>query len=204
MLGFSEVATVYIGTMSVDLLHLGQAVREARRKQHVTLEELARMSGVSKSVLSEVERGATNPTLSTLWNISTALALDPVELFGGRHVRGPRAGRPEDRIERVSDPVIENDEYRYRLVILSRPELAGITELYRLKLGPKGVLESQRHRSGTIEQATVLRGSVEIRSGSGVLALKTEQSARYAADVPHAIVEKAGKPADVLLLVVFS
>ncbi|MCY3873070.1 MAG: helix-turn-helix transcriptional regulator [Rhodobacteraceae bacterium] len=47
-----------------DLHQLGKTVRDARRKKRVTLVELAKASGVSKSVLSQVERGTTNPTLA--------------------------------------------------------------------------------------------------------------------------------------------
>ncbi len=189
---------------AADLRDLGVKIREARRKKRMTLEDLAKASAVSKSVLSQVERGGTNPTLSTLWNIAGALSLDPAELFGGSRLRGRAESHAENVIDTVDDPVIENDRFKYRLVILNKPELAGKTELYKLHLDSGGALESQPHAAGTTEKVTVLHGKVEVRSGNSKKLITAGQSARYTADVPHAIVEKDGKSADVLMLVVFT
>lgn len=184
-----------------DLPRLGQMVRDARRSQGVTLEELARRSGVSKSVVSQVERGATNPTLSTLWNISTALSLDPVELIGGQQRQEPSGSSP---IQTLDVPVIENKRAGHRLFILNRPELAGRTEVYRLELRRGGKLESSPHDAGTVEQVTVLQGTVAIESGQSASTIYSGDTARYAADVTHAIREADGGLAEVILLVEFS
>ena len=52
---------------------VGDEIQRLRRSYKLTLEELARKSGVSKAILSQIERDRSNPTLSTIWRITEAL-----------------------------------------------------------------------------------------------------------------------------------
>jgi transcriptional regulator with XRE-family HTH domain len=186
-----------------DLARLGKKIRDARKGKHITLENLATESGVSKSVLSQVERGVTNPTLSTLWNIARALSLDPLELFGS--AAGPGDGDDDDTalIAEINDPVIESKEWKYRLIILNPPEMAGKCELYRLLLRAGGALKSNPHEAGAMEQVTVIEGEVEVRCGDDVMRIGAGRSVRYPANRPHSISAAGRKEASVLLFVTF-
>lgn len=188
---------------ATDLARLGKKIRDARKGKHITLETLATNSGVSKSVLSQVERGVTNPTLSTLWNIARALSLDPLELFGT--ASGPQDGSDTDGalITEVNDPVIESKEWKYRLIILNPPEQAGKSELYRLLLRAGGALKSNPHEAGAVEQVTVIDGEVEVSCGEDRLRIGAGRSVRYPGDRPHAITAAGRKEASVLLYVTF-
>ncbi len=186
-----------------EFVHFGKTIRASRKSKRMTLEELARESGVSKSVLSQVERGATNPTLSTLWNIATALSMDPAELFeGDKGVRSKRGGGA-DLISIAQNPVIENSTCKYHLVILNEPQFAGVTELYHLTLKPGGNLKSNPHARGAREQVTILKGSVEVVCGGEKMRVLTGQTVRYAADVSHSISTIGKKTSEVLLFVTF-
>jgi len=191
-------------TAGADLVTLGRRIRSARLEREMTLEALAKAAGLSKSVLSQVERGTTNPTLATLWNVAKALALDPLALLGEGGAAVTGAGGSESLITLVDSPVIDNETARYSLVILSEPELAGLSELYRLVLKPGGVLDSKPHERGAVEQLTVLSGEVEVRCGGDRLRLKAGRTARYAADVAHAIAAPGKRGAEVLLSVRFA
>ena len=48
-------------------------IRRLRKEKKLTMEELAKLSGVSKSMLAQIERGDGNPTISTLWKISNGM-----------------------------------------------------------------------------------------------------------------------------------
>ena len=54
---------------------LGPRLHQLRKRKKLTLDELAVMSGVSRSMLSQIERGQTNPTFATLWNLTRALGV---------------------------------------------------------------------------------------------------------------------------------
>jgi transcriptional regulator with XRE-family HTH domain len=186
-----------------DLRELGLSVRNARVNAGMTLEELAKRAGLSKSVLSQVERGSTNPTLSTLWAISNALGLDPLSLLGNGADARVYSTRQDEKVLRVQVPVMENASEGYRLHILNRPELAGKVELYRLALKPGGVLESSPHARGTVEDLTVLSGSVSVTSGQATLVAEAGETVHYAADIDHSIRAVSDTPAEAILVVMF-
>lgn len=52
---------------------IGSKLKEIRNKRELSLDEAAKLTGVSKAMLGQIERGQSNPTVSTLWKISTGL-----------------------------------------------------------------------------------------------------------------------------------
>src|SRR5919199_5285897 len=53
--------------------HLGKTIQRLRKAYNLSLSELAEQSGVAKSIISQIERNETNPTLATIWRLSQAL-----------------------------------------------------------------------------------------------------------------------------------
>ena len=60
-------------------------LREARRARGLSLDAVAKLSGVSRSMVSQIERGESSPTIATLWNLTRALQVD----FAGLLEDGP-------------------------------------------------------------------------------------------------------------------
>lgn len=52
---------------------VAQNIKRLREKQKLSMDELSRLSGVSKSMLAQIERGDGNPTLSSLWKIANGM-----------------------------------------------------------------------------------------------------------------------------------
>ena len=48
-------------------------IKALREKNKLSIDELSKLSGVSKSMLAQIERGDGNPTISTLWKISNGM-----------------------------------------------------------------------------------------------------------------------------------
>ncbi len=165
-----------------DILNLLPArLKEARRAQGLSLEAVANLSGVSRSMVSQIERGESSPTIATLWNLTRALQVDFAGIL--------EAGQKQDWIDVLQSadvPIIQNMGQGCKIKILSPPEDAGGHEVYDIELLPAGALISQPHTVGTREQLTVLDGKVRLSSGSAEEILQTGDTARYAADVPHA------------------
>ncbi len=177
------------------LMHIPERLKEARNKRGLSLEAVANLSGVSRSMVSQVERGESSPTISTLWNLTQALQVD----FAGL-LEGTQAGEQIDVIRSNDLPAFDNLGQGCRIYILSPPEEAGGHEVYDIHFDNDGALTSQPHARGAREQLTVLSGSVELTSGSACETLNQGDTARYAADVPHAISASQG-PARVFLIV---
>lgn len=173
---------------------LPSRLKDARRAQGLSLDAVAKLSGVSRSMVSQIERGESSPTIATLWNLTRALQVDFAGLLDQHEL--------QDRVEvlRAADvPTIENRGEGCNIRILSPPEDAGKHELYELIFSAGGALVSDPHARGTREHLTVIEGRVHVRSGSAREEVRAGDTARYPADVDHAI--EAVGPARALLVV---
>ncbi|NRB20629.1 MAG: helix-turn-helix transcriptional regulator [Rhodobacteraceae bacterium] len=174
---------------------LPSRLKQTRRDQGLSLEAVANLSGVSRSMVSQIERGESSPTIATLWNLTRALQVDFAGLLDAKD--------PQDKIEvlrAVDVPKIENIGQGCRILILSPPEEAGGHEVYDISFNKGGALNSQPHTRGAVEHLTVLEGEITVTSGHARHQLQTGDTARYAADVKHSITAPTG-PARVFLIV---
>ena len=176
------------------LSRLSARLREARQRQGLSLDAVARLSGVSRSMVSQIERGESSPTVATLWNLTRALQVDFAGLLDARQAM------TIDVVTAAQTPRIAGHGRGCRITILSPPEKAGRHEVYDIAFDEGGALDSDPHGPGTREHVTVLEGSVEVASGDEVRHIGPGDTARYPADLAHRI-RAAGGPARVLLVV---
>jgi transcriptional regulator with XRE-family HTH domain len=92
------------------LTQLGKRIREARKAQGLTLQDVASEVGLTVSHISQIERGVTNPSVSALLGIAGVLGL-PMEYFFSQGLTIPDAiadmmGRPQE-IESASAPTAQ-------------------------------------------------------------------------------------------------
>lgn len=171
-----------------DILNaLPARLKLARKTQGLSLEAVANLSGVSRSMVSQIERGESSPTIATLWNLTRALRID----FAGLLEDGDGGDRVSV-LAAADAPRIDNVGQRCRISILSPPEDAGGHEVYDISFEEDGALDSQPHARGAREQLTVIEGQVRITSGSATTEIRVGDTARYAADVPHSITALRG------------
>ena len=62
-------------------MHIEMKIREVRESKHISLSELSKMTTISKSHLSNIERGEKEPSISILIRIALALKVDEKELY---------------------------------------------------------------------------------------------------------------------------
>jgi len=176
---------------------VGATLQKMRLARNLTLEDLSRTAGVSKSMLSQIERGQANPTIAVAWRLANALGVGIAELLAGE-ARRDEAIRV---LEAHELPTLPGDHAGYVLRILGPMELAGTFEWYELTLAANGVLASSPHDPGASEHLTVLQGAIEVEVGGEKKKLKAGATARYPADRKHSI-SNAGKTEARALLVV--
>lgn len=168
-------------------------LKEARQAQGLSLDAVAKLSGVSRSMVSQIERGESSPTIATLWNLTRALQVDFAGLL---------EDQPADQIQvlrAAQVPTIDNRGNGCSIRILSAPEDAGVHEVYELRFQAGGQLDSPPHARGTTEHLTVIEGALTVQSGEAQDQLTAGDTARYAADVTHRI--SAGQAARAFLVV---
>ncbi|MGD1883653.1 MAG: helix-turn-helix domain-containing protein [Paracoccaceae bacterium] len=178
---------------NVILSLLPTRLKVARTEKGLSLDAVAKLSGVSRSMVSQIERGESSPTIATLWNLTRALQVDFAGLL---------EDTPEQSIEVLRSaavPMIENRGTGCSIRILSPPEDAGRHEVYELRFDSGGVLDSCAHARGAREHLSVIDGTLTVTSGDGMERLVAGDTARYPADVDHAI--RAEGPARAFLVV---
>lgn len=163
---------------------VGETLAALRQAQSLSLDELSRRAGVSKSMLSQIERAQANPTVAVVWRLANALGVSIGDLLGG----APAPQRPAIELVPVQNtPALRNPDGSCELRILGPLPLAGRFEWYQLALQPGGALESQPHEAGTQEHLTLVAGALEVQAGAESQRLKVGETARYAVDQPHTI-----------------
>ena len=177
---------------------VGDTLAALRQAQSLSLDALSRKAGVSKSMLSQIERAQANPTVAVVWRLANALGVPMGDLLGSV----PQPPEPAIVVVPVhGTPSLRSPDGGCELRILGPIELAGQFEWYALSLQVGGALESQAHEHGVREHLTVLTGAIEVVSGDQRQRLKHGETARYAVDRPHAI-RNVGKTAASAWLVV--
>lgn len=179
---------------------VGRRIKALRAQENLTLDGLAKMSGVSKSMLSQIERGLTNPTLGTLWSLTQSLGIDIASLLDDPDA-DTDSGAHIEIVKTHQTPEIQSADGKCALRILGPVDLVSETEWYDMRLEAGGILESEGHASGTKEHLTVLEGALSVRVGGKEQTIEVGDTARYDADVPHDIENKGQTPARALMLV---
>lgn len=172
---------------------LANALRDARKARGLSLDALARLSGVSRSMVSQIERGESSPTVATLWNLTQALQVDFAGLLEGR--QAPAI----DVVRAAAAPVMQRPG-GVQIRILSPAESVGEHEVYELTFPAGADLVSDPHAPGCREHLTVLSGRLKVFSGDDEARLGTGDTARYPADRPHRLCADPG-PARAILIV---
>ncbi len=170
--------------------HLCRRVRALRKERAWSLEQLAAASGVSRSMLSQIERNEANPTLAVTFRIAQAFGMTVGELLEAPGAQSSiQVIRSTDRAHMFrSDPDCQ-------IRTLSPLNLEKDVEFYEIRLAPGGALRSAAHFAGTREYLTVLKGRIRVECAGDAEELGQGDSASYRADVPHAIVNAGRKEA---------
>ncbi len=175
--------------------HLGHRVKHLRTGRDWSLEALANASGVSRSMLSQIEREQANPTLAVTLRIARAFGMSLGELL-----QTPSAASSVNVIRADDRAYHYRSDRNCRIRTLSPLHLEKDVEFYEVQLQPEGALRSAPHFEGTREFLTVQKGHVRVESAGDAEKLNPGDSASYRADVPHAIIN-IGRTEAVIFLV---
>ena len=159
---------------------LGERVRELRRGRGLTLDGLAEISGVSRAMISKLERGEKNPTLVVAAKLAEGLGVT-LSRLAGMEERREVIIVPRERRMVMRDP-----ETSFERQLLS-PNSVGLGVEFMRNTIPEGSTSGEfpPHRKGLEEQIVVERGTLKATL-AGVEYLLGEGDAIYfEADVPH-------------------
>ncbi len=158
---------------------ISKNIKDIRERKKLTLDAAAQLTGVSRSMLAQIERGDANPTISIVWKIANGFKVSFTSLVEqcpevATVIRQEDVEKMEaDGGKYVNYPAFAFDEQR-------------CFETYRICIAVDGHLQAEAHMAGTEEYITVFSGSVEITAHDTLFILHAGDSVRFRADVNHA------------------
>lgn len=155
-------------------------LKALRAKKQLSLGEAAERTGVSKSMLGQIERGESSPTISTLWKIATGLQVSFTSLM--------EQPEPQTQLIREADmQPLTGDEGRFLLYPVIQSCAGRPFEILDLVLAPGALSASQPHADGTQEFVLVYEGVLEVRLGAAQTSCLVHQGEvlHYHADQCH-------------------
>lgn len=153
-------------------------IKSLREQRKLTLDAAVELTGVSRSMLAQIEKGDVNPTVSVLWKIANGYKVSFTSLV--------EKNTEKVTVIRMSEQTpLTEDEGRY----LNYPVFAfnekTLFETYRIVIEPLGALSAQPHLNGSEEYITVFVGEVEIAVDGSRYRLSRGDSIRFLSNVPH-------------------
>ncbi len=161
-------------------LRLGIRLSSLRKRKKMTLDDLSNKSGVSKSILSQIERDLSNPTVTTISRISKALDEKLSDFF--LKIEGEDANKIETSKE---TPSITSKDGLCELSILGAGETVNWLQWYILEMKPRGILDSRSHGPKTFENLTILDGQIEVIYGDKIEKLSKGDTFRFQSNRDH-------------------
>src|ERR1700712_4371077 len=164
-------AQVLSGQLGKTIQRLGTAYNRAPSG-------LAEQSGVAKSIISQIERNETNPTLATIWRLSQALDVSIERVL--------QTAEDEPFLEtstKGDTPILVSDDGKCRLAITGWIKTVEWLQWYDFQAAAGGVLESEAHQRGSVEGLSGL----EVEVAGVVEIARAGDTLRYRCDRPHTI-----------------
>lgn len=162
---------------------LGKTIQRLRMADKLSLGELSEQSGVAKSMISQIEKNESNPTLATLSRLSQALGTSVEAVLTDSEAQGALV--EQSRIKDI--PVLKSEDGLCTLKIIGWVETVSWVQWYDFTAEPGGRLESSPHPPGSVENLSILSGNVAVEVDGERWTAKAGETLRYRADSDHMI-----------------
>lgn len=153
-------------------------LRSLRDTRGLSLDQLSTLTGVSKSMLRQIETGKSSPTIATIWKISNGLRVSFTTLL-----RKP-AVEAEVRAFKAEAPLTaQSDHYRLYPLIAFEPQQP--FETYYVEIDPGTIFAGEPHEDNTYEYLFVTAGKFEIIVEEKIFAVEAGEFLQFQANCPH-------------------
>jgi transcriptional regulator with XRE-family HTH domain len=174
------------------MVEVGQLLRAMRRERGLTLQELARLTDLSRTFIGQIEAGTANPSVATLKRVADALGVPMAALFTDAAAgSAPAVEAGANGSERSAVRVVRRDKRKMLAwpgrpwtTYLLTPDLQGKLEVLLNELEPGDTVDDAYTHEGE-EFGFVLEGTYEVTVGGQVYVLQEGDSISYSSRVPH-------------------
>ncbi|WP_078910812.1 helix-turn-helix domain-containing protein [Streptomyces sp. NRRL WC-3742] len=166
------------GTGTELIGQIAASIRRERERSGLSMAELARRAGIAKSTLSQLESGAGNPSVETLWALGVALNVP-----FSRLVDPPR---PAVKVIRAGEgPVTHSEQATYAATVLSSCPPNARRDIYRIEAQPGETRASDPHMPGSVEHVMIGAGRALVGPSEMPVELGPGDYISYPGDAPH-------------------
>jgi transcriptional regulator with XRE-family HTH domain len=166
-------------------------IREERR---YSLDDVAGLTGVSKSMLRQIERGESSPSISTVWKLANGLKVPFTALLDERKA-------PIAVVGLLDGDSLSEDDSGYRIYPIFPFESATRFELYYFEIDAGSSLKAQAHGNGAMEFVLVVAGSVVVEAGGEKRDIGKNHAIRFDASVQHSYANERKDQARGIMLI---
>lgn len=167
---------------------IGTRVKQERKRLGWTLDRLATLSGVSRRMLVNVERGSVNPSVGTLLRLSDALGIGLPSLVE------PPSGHTTRLTRRGEGAVLWRGNAGGQGVLIAGTESPNIIELWDWTLAPGEHYVSEPHSDGTRELLQVHEGALTLEADRDVYTLRPGDALTFRGDAAHSYANRSSTP----------
>ena len=159
-------------------------LKSIRRAKGMSLDVVSEQTGVSKSMLAQIEKGSANPSLGVLGKIVSGLRIEFNDL-----IRTPLRDTVLIRVDETVPTKEVEDEYR---VWTCFPiEDNNIVEIYRIEIEPGKKYISGSHGEKTREYISVLEGEVTVWLENSRYVITKDDVFRFESDRDHRYINES-------------
>ncbi len=153
-------------------------LKRIRKSKSMSLDQVSEQTGVSKSMLAQIERGTANPSLGVLGKITSGLRIEFQEL-----IRPPR----EDCCLVTPSQLLPTKEIvgQYRVWTCLPYEDTRLVEIYRIEVEPGGIYSSGSHGEKTREYLSVTEGCLTVECRGERYTIEKDQIFKFETDQDH-------------------
>ncbi len=147
-------------------------LKSQRKRKGLSLDATAKLTGVSKAMLGQIERGESSPTIATLWKIASGLETSFSAFFAN------------DPNLKLAERVFPEDPRMKVKTLFPFQEDTGL-EVFEITLCDYHTQISSPHSVGVVEHVHVISGEVSLYFNQEWHLLKAGESLRFFSDQPH-------------------
>lgn len=171
---------------------IARTLRREREAVGLSVSELARRAGISKATVSQLESGAGNPSVETLWALGVALGV-PFAVLVDEQSNAPTLIRAHDLAG------VPSSAAAYSATLLAASPPGARRDIYLIQAEPGDARRSDPHHSGTIEHVVLISGQALIGPVDEPVRLDPGDYLTYAGDAPHIFEATAAGTSAVLI-----
>lgn len=153
-------------------------LKDVREQRGLSLDQLSVLTGVSKSMLRQIETGKSSPTIATIWKIANGLRVSFTSLL-----REPEIQAEVNPFKGTQPLTASSEQYRIFPLIAFDPHQS--FETYYMEMDPGASFTGEPHKGNIYEYIFVIQGTLEIGIGSKTHAINENEFLKFDASHVH-------------------